>query len=322
MPSRPTHRVREWKVAAVVSALMMGGVAVWWGWERAPETAAVLSRQVSSPKSEAGIFALIPETLAVLEVRDGYLATLVRLERLSRALPAPDCEQLRDWAAGPQPAGITDAAQWASLVNEVFNVLRRQKQAVDLMDTFAGMIADQGRPSALRAYAVQNLGSWLRHESFQKPEAADLRRQGLEILLTAASGSEVFRGTAMNALCDLAMERPGWIDPVRLDELLVRGVLDDRGEMAGRITLLQLAAQRELKAALPTARRVAADEESRISLRLSAIACLGQIGEACDLELLKTLRTRESSPSASRLQAALEPALARLNQTLGDPALR
>jgi HEAT repeat protein len=77
------------------------------------------------------------------------------------------------------------------------------------------------------------------------------------------------------------------------------------------MTALQVCAQRGFPEVLPLARTIASDNRRPVSLRLSAIATIGQVGNRKDdRQLLEKL----SNEGNARLRKALQPALKQIQR--------
>jgi len=243
---------------------------------------------------------------SILENPAAIQSGLEALEKLPANLPESDSSLLLAFATGPRPASMPETI-WPAFANDILNALRRQETAVNPVPALQGVFENAGMPYTLRDYAIQHIGAWLadpRHTP--TPISA---RDGLAILWKAADSGEPFAGTALCSLLDLLDNRPGFVDATRLDALAAVVAADPKTNKFTRITALQIASARRLAAVLPAARAAASDAAEDPSIRLSAIAFIGQLGHAQDAALLDSI-TR--SPDADRLRDAVSAAKGKL----------
>lgn len=243
---------------------------------------------------------------------------------LSRAMHDREQEALMAFISGSCPEGCP-LAQWHGLVDVVMNTLRRQHKApAGLTDTLVGIYQDSG-DTVLQDYAIQHLRSWYvdrghidKHET--RPEKQELI---LQTLLDAVGRKDkTFSGAALLALDDISSAPQLADDEVvqtqlasisgKLDQVVLDAALSEETDKHCRIDALQLCARRGLVESLPVARQLAADKNTDPSIRISAIALIGVLGNLeKDGPLLKSVKKQ-----SRRYEWAAGPALEKLSNKL------
>ena len=187
--------------------------------------------------------------------------------------------------------------------NNAANALAiQQPPDPDLAARFAAMIDDPANTYEWREYALQHLANTL---AFSRDPAA-----GVETLMQAMRrGQESMPSTAM-----LQLSRLGRDKTVVLDQRFTSSVMamaeDPATSVLNRISALGLLGERRITAGLSVLRQGA--NAAQPSVRRTAIASLGLIGEAADRELIATA-CADADPS---IAASANAALATLDRRL------
>ena len=237
---------------------------------------------------------------------------LQRINGFHRRLPADDGYHLLVWATGPMPPRFSQET-WAELANDTLNILRNQENPpAEMTSRIVGMFRDPDAPAVMKDYAIQHLGGWLADRdplaSWEKDAAA--QKLIAEVIMEAAATVDAtYAGTALYSLIEISSRLPELVSQEKMDALIITAVESPATHKLTRISALQSAAQRRLPLSLPAARRLAFDENTDASLRLSAIACLGEIGDSEDARKLAELGHDSAN---ARLAAAIEPAIQKI----------
>lgn len=209
---------------------------------------------------------------------------LARIERLGTQLSEPQLARLLDWLQTPQ----TEPGE-ATFKNDLLNVLRRQDTPVPgLSACLRAIYADPTQSLTMRDYALQHLAA-LGEDQETLWQATALRDSSLA-------------GTAL-----LALARAG-ADPDRLRPLALQLASDQQASELTRLPALRVCAQ----FACPEAAELARDLlHARVgfSLKLAAIATLGELGEPADIPQLRALERGGPQwfrPATARALALLE----------------
>lgn len=189
------------------------------------------------------------------------------------------------------------------LKNDLLNALRSQTLPPEaLTQCLIEMFQDPRHDEVVRDYALQHLGAWY----LQTDQRSDVQ----ETLWQATQpGQGHLAGTALLALHRLA-NRGAAVDPARLSATAFR-LAQSNTSIHAKITALRICGERRIPGTAQLARQVLA-ETSEVSLQLSAIATLGEVGQFSDSELLERFRAHP------RLMRATEKALQKLQESFGE----
>jgi len=189
------------------------------------------------------------------------------------------------------------------LKNDLLNALRSQTQQPEaLTQCLIKIFQDTRHDGVIRDYALQHLGAWYLQ--------TDGRSEVQETLWQAAQpGQGHLAGTSLLALHRLA-NRSAAVDPSRLSETAFR-LAQSNTSIHAKITALRICGERRIPGTAQLARQVLA-ETSEVSLQLSAIATLGEVGQLSDSALLERFRAHP------RLMRATEKALEKLQESFGE----
>ena len=250
------------------------------------------------------VFAADPSVLAkVLGTAEvSYPARIAAARALSRTLANEDITALygfldRKAADDPSQPGELDAIK-----NDVVNQLKAQNRfPLELPSRLMAMYGDRSHDEVWRDYCIQHLGDIV-------PEIRDEagREKAIRVLWSATDERQgSIPGTGLIALFNLCGGKG--VDRAQVAAKALAMVKDPGYGEPAKITALQIGAKLGDQALLPLARKLAAG--GAIPIRMSAMACLGMLGDKSDLELLKA---SESSTDV-RLSTAAQAAIKRLS---------
>lgn len=231
--------------------------------------------------------------------------------KLPKDLDSADIDTLLALLTSPRPDDLS-RADWYELVNNICVRLNTQQDVPEgYSDALLAML-DGGVDPVIRDYAVQAIGVWY-------PRAGEGDRQRLNRALAGVitAPRDASAGTAVYAIHHLTINNPFAADfsATALDRSLLALAAGERDAVvATRMAAFHLLSVRVLsseseRAALQSARSVAADSSLPISLRKTAIHTLGQLGDRTDRPLLRQLADEHP-----RLAQASQPALDQLTQ--------
>lgn len=226
------------------------------------------------------------------------------VKTLSRTLSTNDITALYGFLACKAGEDNTLPGELNALKNDVVNALKMQQvMPSSLAGCLMTMYGDPSHDVVWRDYCIQHLG-----DLYSEIKEKEVQSRALGILWAAADEKQgSIPGTALIALFGNAGAEGFGKDKIAVKALeMVRAPA--YGEPA-RITALQIAAQLGEKLVLPDARKLAVD--GSIPVRVSAMACLGLLGDKSDLQLLK-----DSQASTDlRLRTASQAAIKKLSTT-------
>lgn len=215
----------------------------------------------------------------------------------------PEIRYLYQLLAQPPPKGELPE-NWYIIANDLMDQLcLRDPDPQRFSSKMLGLLHDPHQPLVLRDYAVQHLATWINPRS---PRAA--RTTGdpgpkivatvLQSLVEAVTDSTLEQstipGTTLMMLVNISRTPGSLVDCgaaiTTLKPWLAKAIQDDSTlSTPTRVSAVQAAgvlAPREFRPAL---RRIAYQENGQSSLRLPAIAALGQSGDADDLAKLQQI---------------------------------
>jgi len=197
--------------------------------------------------------------------------------------------------------------------NDVLDVLLRQDKLPDGIGTLlADMYNDKTDDTMWRDYCVQFVANyyerkWIYADSPQKDTASedlvDAEREAVESLYRNAlkETDSTIAGTALLGMVSLSRnteasppDPESCLAPDKIKKTIEDIVLQPECGEPTRITALRLAASLGCDKVLPQARMFAQIGET-VTLRMAAIATIGDLGTADDVELLESL-TADSEP--------------------------
>lgn len=245
------------------------------------------------------------------------------MRKLTRTLPEGDAQALRlflrstlDGQANP-----IDGDDFFALKNDVLDILVRQEAyprglAVDL----AEMALDKSQDTVWRDYCVQYLADCHARltsgqEQTGNPSTVPTPQTEREAILTAFETALQERDSTLAGTALIGLEQVSRSDDM-VDRTVLSGIasdiaLDDAASEASRITSLRVAALMGSGSVIQAARMLSQVGETE-TLRLAAVATLGDVGTAEDLELMQAL----SVTAETRMRPVLAGALKRLKERL------
>jgi len=249
----------------------------------------------------------VPPRLALVmgdkDHRD-YLPRLRAVHALGTDLSADEVNALYALLDRKDGEDALSAEELNGLKNDVVNALKKQtRPPADLANNLAAMYAEANHDEVWRDYCIQHLGDW--YPSIASSNDQAMARQVLWSAADAKGGT--IPGTAMLALCGLA-GRPNFAQELIAAKALAM-VKDEATGNPGRMTALQVCARLGNRQALPVARALVGSSAS-VMLRVSAIGCIGILGDASDKPLLE----KQAASSDRRLRVAAESALKKLGK--------
>jgi HEAT repeat protein len=226
---------------------------------------------------------------------------------LGKRLSADEIQALCQYVVAPQTAdqpGSPDRRGEHVVRNNILNVLRNQKTPpAGLADPLISIYQDRRQDAVMRDYAVQHLHSW-----YAQATAAERGRMHSVFWNALRETDSSIAGTALLALHHLAEEHPE-INSAQVNQAALRLARDERCGDLSRTTAIQVCGQRGVGEVSPTAVTLA-ESSTNLTLRIAAIATLGNLGDGKAKAALQTL-SKSDDPSVRR---ASETALQRVNQ--------
>ena len=232
---------------------------------------------------------------------DSFPSRVAAIRALGKSLSGDEINALYGFLN--RKAGEDKARQGElnALKNDVVNALKMQKTApADLPARLMAMYGDRSHDEVWRDYCIQHLG-----DVYPGIGAPAVRVETRRVLWSASDERKgSIPGTALIALSNQLGQEGFEKDRIAAKALeMVRE--PSYGEPA-KITALQICAKLGETAVLPDARKLAA--VGAVPIRMSAMACLGMLGDKSDLELLK----QSEFSTDIRLRTAAQVAISRL----------
>lgn len=310
-------------VSLIILALLLGGGLYFFVKKGDESEASEIKKEVvrSPQNAEAPLPEIMEDTRLVASSEQlGYKARKKALSQLSHKLPDQDFLALMDFVSGEKPEDCT-LRQWHALVNDVLNTLRHQSVPSQGLTPRLVGIYRTSNDVVMRDYALQHLRGWYadRDTSSRHEVEPENQKLILKTLLHAASETEqAYSGTALIALHHISRQGALQKEPdtkvqiesylAGLDDLILEAAKSVNTNRNCRISAIQLCARRNLTEILPLVRELALDTKANTSIRISAIAALGQLGKSeDDARILQQLQSPEG-----RLSIAAFPALKKL----------
>ena len=203
------------------------------------------------------------------------------------------------------PEGIS-RAHVRALKNDILTVLRHQTAPpADLVPLMFRLHKDSDQDIVVRDYALQHLSA-----AYEK--APEEQKKQIQKALWAAleENQSSIAGTSLLALDRLSRTNADF-EMQKFNQAALKLANDPTSGELARITALQVCARNQLKEVLPLAFELAQNGPSA-PLRISAIAALGELGEARHKRLLQQLAQDQNQ----RLRPAAQSALARLSKRI------
>jgi hypothetical protein len=252
--------------------------------------------------SSSVMAALSPGLATVLGAAEAsYPVRITAVKGLGKSLSAEEITALYDFLNRKAGEDKARPGELNAIKNDVVNALKMQ-QAVprELAGRLVAMYNDRTHDEVWRDYCIQHLGDF--YTQIEDEEGRERARRAIWSSVNERQGS--IPGTGLIALFNVCGQKGFEKDRITAKALeLVRS--PEYGEPA-KITALQICAKLGEMAVLPYARKLAASGE--VPVRMSAMACLGMLGDKSDLELLK----KSEISTDIRLRTVAQAAISRL----------
>lgn len=236
----------------------------------------------------------------------GYQARCRFVQRLGSNLSEAEVSTLLEFiAAAPESVGLT-RDQFNSVADKVVIALEQQVEPPSvLVDLLITMFQDKAGDFTWRDYCVQHLGA------LYASTAADQKRAQIRAVWDEAIKPEAKKaGTVVLAL-RRNVGQEGISKQTAADKA-AEVALNDQQPETSRLTAIQVAAELGNRDMLPLAREIV-ESKQMVSFRMSAMATIGMLGSAADLELLG----KYTSSSDMRLRTASRAAVKKIEARLG-----
>lgn len=244
----------------------------------------------------------------VVDVSANYRDRLIAVKSLSRHLSDEDVAALREFLLKTESLDLEQRGH--VLKNDVMNVLCDQDPPLPgLDDVLAKVYRDRKQDDVIRDYAVQHLATYYEQMMGQRNASRTLQttQKILWEAINEPAGS--IAGTALLALNRLSQEYSKDFDQQKIASAALKMAGNPIAGEASQITAYQICARLRVREALPIVLRAATDGES-VSLQLSAIAALGQLGGKDQVPYLNGILTG----AEVRLKPAAEYALTQITK--------
>lgn len=218
---------------------------------------------------------------------------------------------------------------WFVIANDIMTrILNYETDPQRFSTRFTGLLDDPRQPEVIRDYAVQYLAAWINPRSARATAASlatpppEIAAEILHSLAAASTDPDLAQssipGTTLMMLIDLTRSSSG-VDCSQaiatlspwLAHALAEGSTLSNSTRVSAVSAAGILAPAEFR---PVIRRIAYQENGTSSLRLPAIAVLGQAGEAEDLAKL-----REIAATAPELTYAAQDAVVILEARISSP---
>jgi hypothetical protein len=233
------------------------------------------------------------------------------LTKLTRTLSADDVEGLSiflDFRL--QDNDELSSAAFNAIKNDALVVIFSQKQVPsELGSQLVRMFKDEEHGTRWRDYSLQYMSQY--YEEVSKPGDGVRAEITNAYAVALDSRSQKYAGTALMAVERLSRKNPE-IDRQKIGDKAVEIALANDTCNDSRITALRVCAMMQRTEVLQQARMLAQTGET-VPLRLAAIATVGDLGDASDLEYIESLGQSDDK----RLQRISKTASATLRKRLG-----
>ncbi len=240
----------------------------------------------SRPQGTVQVYQASPsDRLAYLlgETGDGRYSTReAALKLLDPHLSSETITRLLDFLREVSPLVGMNALEQAALKNDVMNVLRNQQvPPAGLTQTLLDIYADSNQPEVMRDYSLQHVAKWYLNgaSDSDKPLIVEALKQGTQ----QNHGS--IPGTSLLALTQMSDGNPK--QQHELQQIALQLTQSPSSNPLTVTTALQICARLQVKEAYPTALQIAQSSSMADSVRISAIAALGDLGDAQSKVLLQ-----------------------------------
>ena len=235
------------------------------------------------------------------EARNDALRSIAR----RRDLPEGDVAALMEYVAATDC--VMRVEREAALKNDVLNLLRNQKrQPEGLADLLLDMVASRQYAPVIIDYCIQHLGA------VANSVADDAMRARIRetFVKAARKTNEPYAGTALYSLAELPQKSKDEGDELRR---LTVGLCSASANQIARIAAIQLAGERGYRETLPMLRGIIAGTRRDAVLDMAVVGSVGLMGDANDIQLLESFRSR----AGRRLKLAIDAAVQRIKERAG-----
>ena len=245
----------------------------------------------------------------------GYYLRLNAASKLSRHLSTADQDALFHFLSEHHDSQWSFLAplEFNAIKNEIVIQLSRQQSAglcQELGQRMIDMMADKSYDEIWRNYCAQFMGQ------LYKAMNAEQRTLCVKQLYGVVDDTpSSLPGTALLSLKRINSFEPQAVSKDGLAKKAFGVIILKEAREINKITALQVCAQLNFMEALPQARNLVADTQNSVSLRISAIAAVGLLGDSADKTMLEPL----SKSSDTRLATAASAALKRIDSRQTKP---
>ena len=232
------------------------------------------------------------------ESRNDALRSIAR----RRDLPADDVAVLMDYVAST--CCVMRVEREAALKNDVLNLLRNQKQQPEgLADLLLDMVASKQYAPVIIDYCIQHLGAMVGSISDNTTKA----RIRETFVAAAKDIGETYSGTALYSFAEMPNKSKSESDELRRLTIAACG---ESANPIARISAIQLAGERGCRETLPMLRGILAGTRRDAVLDMAVVGSIGLMGDANDVQLLESFRSR----GGRRLKPAIAAAVQRIKE--------
>jgi hypothetical protein len=305
---------RTLRVCLVLAVLAAAGAVGFFllrkGAQSAPEASPpVVAGRPFAPAAEAKVRPVRDpeaETLAVaLDAGAKYAERTAAIEKLGNRLGAGMVEAVTK--------AVKDREGHPAIRNDLLVRLERQEKPVGTLGPLlVGMYGDQTYDAVWKSYCLQHLAPAWTLEPEHRKAIADHLFGVLEKDGSGGQESALMYETAMLSLSKIGASDADVAG--RVSKLARERIAARKSDPERAVTAMHVATGVGDKTILPEARELAADEKAMLRLRMSAIAALGNLGEAGDLEILKSLAGRRDGPVKKAAELNLAALKSRLEK--------
>lgn len=314
----------------IAAVLVAAGVFAWRNFHSAPPlptaeeiTSLRPDRPSRTPSSHLDFLAdtSIPYQLRISRLRDHF----------ATGCSEPDLRSLYQLLKTPPPAGELPEHGYV-IANDIMQlILTHETDPQRYAARFSALLNSPGQPEVIRDYAVQFLAAWLNPLATQStstrlpaasPELASAITQSLAAAATdPALAHTTIPGTTLMMLADLTRSgsEVDYAPAVEILKPWLALALQENSSLPNptRVSAVSAAALLAPADFRPVLRHIAYAENDGFSLRLPALAALGQAGEKEDLPKLQAIAA--SSPALAYAATDAAAALAARLGTLVSP---
>lgn len=219
-----------------------------------------------------------------------------------RDLPVDDIAALMEYVAATDC--VMRIEREAALKNDVLNLLRNQKRLPEgLADLLLDMVASKQYAPVIIDYCIQHLGAMVGSVSDDQTKA----RIRETFIVAAKDIGETYSGTALYSLAEMPNMSKSESDELRR---LAVAACGESANTIARISAIQIAGERGYCETLPMLRGILAGTRRDAVLDMTVVGSIGLMGDATDIQLLESFRSR----GGRRQKQAIDAAVQRINE--------